>query len=815
MTTVRLSTLFLFLSGAASLIYQVTWVRLLSLSIGSTSVSVSIVLATFFLGLALGSFLTTRIPGRFLNTITPYLTVEVIIAGSALVLLPLLLNLDHIVAMWPVWGEVFFFKVALVAAILVLPTICIGATYPLMVSLMIREQAEVGSKLGWLYAVNTAGAVAGAAGSGFLLIPWWGLDGAIYFASALNVAVVLLGLVYKKHFILPALNPPVGALQTKPVTSQTQPIVLAILFITGMVALACEVAWTKYLAIFTHTTIYGFSAILSIFLAGIAIGAWFIRCRIDHIGRPLIWVAMLLSLLAVTLVMTRVGLEYLPTIHAAIIGENNSVMIDALAKYGLILLVLFLPTAILGALFTLNIRLFCGPVESVHNKAGTAYAVNTVGGITGSLLAGLWLIPEYGSDVVLSLSAVLVALTVLLLFNQLKTRQQRGSIAAVIGAVFIGIIYLPPLDFSQMITASRYYFDRFEHKQPPEFRFLQEGRSSVVSVITYDNKHFWLQTNSLHEASVTPPDPFSWFSETLLGLMPYFFLDDPQEIFIVGLGAGSTLSAAALTPAKSIKVVELEPAVEEATHAIFEGGIAALKDSRVNLVFDDARHHLLIVGKSYDAILAQPSHPWLAGSGNLFTKEYFKLVASRLNRGGISVQWLNLFNMDATTLRSILKSYFTVFPHGMTFMVSYENSLILVGSNQPLYFDHKLIRNHLSQPDIRSVLSRWGLVTPYELYRYFSLSRLEALAAAGDMVANSDTNLIPEVRLAWLNQRPQGDEDANKFLGQHFNLDIKKYFKSGELKWLEKFGLYLLSKNDHFRYKLLRRRMDNQAIDFD
>ena len=750
MNLVRLSTLFLFLSGAASLIYQVTWVRLLALSIGSTSVSVSIVLATFFSGLALGSFLTTRIPGRFLQSIKPYLVIEAIIAGSAVLLLPLLLNLDHIVAMWPVLGQVFVFKVILVMAILAIPSICIGATYPLMVSLVIREQSEVGSKLGWLYAVNTAGAVVGAAGSGFLLIPWWGLDGAIYFGCALNIAVVALALGYKNRFVLPALSVDGVTEKQALATSPESKKVLAILFISGMVALACEVAWTKYLAIFTYTTIFGFSAILTVFLIGIAAGAWYIKHRVDDIEQPFTWVAVLLCLLALALVLSRVGLQYLPTMYAAISSGNSSIVVDALSKYGLILLILFWPTFIFGALFTLNIRLFCGPVESVHNKAGTAYAVNTVGGIVGSLVAGLWLIPSWGSDVVLSLTALLAALSALLLLNKLKQRLRR-SVMATTAVILAAVVYLPHLDFSQMIMASRYYFDSDRRlEQDPEFLFLQEGRSSVVSVTSYDRKHFRLQNNSLPESLIIPPDPFTWLSETLLGLMPYLLHKDPQETFIVGLGAGNTLSAAALTSTKSIRLVELEPAVEQATHVIFDGGTAALKDPRVELVFDDARHRLLIEGKRYDAIISQPSHPWLAGSGNLFTKEYFELQASRLKQGGVSVQWVNLINMDATTLRSIFQSYFSVFPHGMTFMVRYENCLILVGSNQPLHFDQKLIRERLAQPYIRSVLGRWGLDSPYELYRYFSLSRSEALAAAGDMVANSDTNLIPEIRLTWL-----------------------------------------------------------------
>ncbi len=812
MTITQLSSLFLFLSGAASLIYQVTWVRLLSLSIGSTSVSVGLVLATFFLGLALGSFLVTRIAARHLNGIRPYLVVEALIALSALVLLPLLLHLDQWVAFWPVLGQFFIVKAALVVVLLLLPTLCIGATYPLMVSLVVRERSQVGVKLSWLYAVNTLGAVAGAAGGGFLFIPAWGLDGAIYFAVALNLVVVALGLRYRQRFSLPPIKR-IEAGGADDASPHSRGTVLVILFVTGLVALASEVAWTKYLAIFTHTTIYGFSAILTVFLLGIAAGAWFIKQRIDGIKQPQAWVVWALCWLALALLLARVGLEYLPTFHAALVDDADAVVTEALVKYGLILLILFPPTFLFGALFTLNIRLFCGPLAQLHRSAGSAYAVNTLGGIVGSLLAGLWLIPRYGSDATLSMAIVLVALTSLLLWRQLQTRQHRGGVIVVVATVLLGSIYLPHLNFGQIVLASRYYFDPSTRVEtPPEFLFLKEGRSSVVSVTSADGVHFRLQNNSLPEASVKPPDPFSWFSETMLGLFPYLFQQHPAEVFIVGLGAGNTLSAAALTNASAITVVELEPAVEEATRVIFDAGVAALKDPRVTLVFDDARHRLLIDNKRYDAIISQPSHPWLAGSGNLFTQEYFELVASRLKPGGVSVQWVNLMNMDATTLRSIYQAYFGVFPYGMTFMVRYESSLILVASNQPLYFDHQLIARRMNEPAIHAVLERWEVVMPFELYRYFSLSRAEALMAAGDSVANSDTRLIPEMRLAWLTQRPGGDEDVIRLLGRYFKFDIETYIKTPSPRWDEALQRYLLYKQDRFRYRLFRQRLESARL---
>ncbi len=799
----HLPALFLFLSGAASLIYQVTWVRLLSLSIGSTSVSVGIVLATFFLGLALGSFLTTRLPAHRLTTLTPYLILEVVIGISAILLLPVLLNLDWLITYWPPLGQLFLFKVVLVVLTLAIPSICIGATYPLMVSLVVREPSSIGQRLGWLYSLNTAGAVCGAAGVGFLLIPLWGLDGAIYFASGLNFIVVIVGLLYWRHFKLPAV-PEQAAVVDRPLSRQDRNILL-VLFVTGLSALACQVAWTKYLAIFVHTTIFGFSALLSITLLGIALGAWWMKCSVDRLANPLHWVVGLLCGLALVVLLSRGGLQYLPSLYELFSGPADGSRVP-LIKYLLITLVLLPANILFGALFTLNMRLFCGPLTTLQRRAGTAYAVNTLGGLVGALLAGLWLIPLYGSDRVLLLMGILIMLTPLLFWFDLPTIQRQRLIMPSLGLVMLGLPFAPALDFRQVINHSLYHFDpASQSHQQPEFRFIEEGRSSVISVTTYDGQLFRLQNNSLPEAIISSSDQFPWRAESLLGLLPYFLHPNPEHFFIVGLGAGTTLSAAALTEAKSIQVVELEPAMERATDAIFKGGLPVLNDPRVELVFDDARHRLLVNKARYDAIISQPSHPWLMGSSNLFTKEYFQLVSSRLNRGGIAVQWVNLFNIDSTTLKSIFNAYFDVFPHGMSMVIQEEQSLLLIGSNEPLYFDIERINQRLSTTAIQVVLSKWAIYDFNDLMAYFALSRAEALAAAAGGPKNTDTSLIPEVRSLYPTTSPDKLFD---FLFYYFRFSIADYLQPQQRDVeLEKMATQWQQRRDPLRYRLLRQQM--------
>jgi len=188
--------------------------------------------------------------------------------------------------------------------------------------------------------------------------------------------------------------------------------------------------------------------------------------------------------------------------------------------------------------------------------------------------------------------------------------------------------------------------------------------------------------------------------------MPYLLHPDPKTVHAIGYGGGNTLKAIADTPVKEIRVTELEPAVISANASLFGGEIPLLKDPRIKLQINDARNSLLVEGRSYDLIISQPSHPWLAGAGNLFTKEFFEITADNLNEGGIFAQWVNLFNMDSTTLRSILKAYYDVFPYGFTFANTESGDLLLFGSDKPLKFDRKSLIKRMAKPAIKRYFSK-------------------------------------------------------------------------------------------------------------
>lgn len=745
---------------------------------GSTSASIGTVLAAFFLGMALGSFFAERITRNRIDDLRAYMVLEALIGLSGLLLLPVLLQLDAVMASLPAWGTSLTAKFVIALVLLCVPTACMGATFPVMASILIRRQRELGLRMSQLYSLNTAGAVLGAALSGFVFIPYVGLDGAVYIAAGLNLVIVLSASYFNQRLRLAPIKPrPLSDAKYRAAAPLQAPA-LTLLFGTGFIAIATEVGWTKYLAIFTGSTIYGFAAILTVFLSGIALGSWLIRSHIERMRAPQLWMALGLIALGATLLLTRAGLSAVPGLHETI---NSLALPAALArgvKYALVFALLLAPTFLFGALFPLNLKLYCGDLASLRARVGRAYAANTVASVAGALLAGFWLIPRFGTDALLTGLALAALALPLLLLPHLSGWRPRIAVAALAVVAASSSWALPHLDYRALIASVGYQYDPdVRAGKKPEFLFLKEGKAGVISVVTYDGRVAKVQNNGLNESAFDMSDPYrTLWIETALGLLPYFLHENPKSAFVVGYGGGVTAQALTYTDLDAIRVVELEPAIIDAARALHQGRPPALADARVRLDINDARNTLRVDPQRYDVIASQPSHPWRVGAANVFTQQFFEIVRSRLNPGGVYAQWVNLFNMDATTLRVIFRAFYRVFPQGVSFGNLKTGDFILIGSMHALRFDYARMEPRLARPGVKELLRRHDIHQPRDLLWYFGLSRDEIVRAAGEGVANTDTNLFSEVRLSTLHTVPGGAENPYTFLLDRFSADLRPYF---------------------------------------
>lgn len=749
------------LSGFAALTYQIIWLRLLGLSIGMTSAATGAVLGAVFLGMALGSWLTSYLPERLSGRLKIFAAVETLVAITALVLLPVLLNLGQVLSQLPEWGGQLWFRFSLATLLLAIPSAGLGAAYPLLVKADSTANSGDGKGLWRLYGMHTLGAVAGVLAAAFILIPNWGLDGALYIAVAFNLLAALLAVQYERAH--PAALDAVRKQEQGQGSGNYSG--LLVLCITGMTAVSAQIGWTRYLAIHTGSTLYGFSLLLAIFLGGIALGSWLGRQlipRVEDMGR---WLAYGLITLGLTLLLTRTGLGLLPAIDARLINLGAGDELGQVLRYGAILLVL-LPVAMLfGVLFPLSLRFYCG--SYAQTRAGKGYAANTLAGAVGAGIAGLWLIPDYGADTLLRIMALLVILSSLMLLPWVMWARERIRLLLAVASVTgVGSI-LPGLDFQGLIAladlrqanslASRYQVE-------PKFLFMREGRSGVISLVDYDGIVV-LKNDSLNEAHLVLKRARS---EILLGLMPQFFKPKAKDVLVVGYGAGTTTKVLATSDTLTIRTIELEPAVVEAM-TYYEGGRPAVLDNpSVQLEYNDARHVLLMEPRRYDVILSQPSHTWRAGSGALFSREYFQLVQSRLNQGGLFGIWLNLFQMDSTTLRALFKAFFDEFPKGVVLINNTSAELLLFGSTEALVLDYDQVAARLRQPAIKIFAHAINVATPNNiLNNYYLFTSEEALAIAGDSRPVTDLNLLAETRLAWLTQPPSADMDPLVLIRQY------------------------------------------------
>jgi spermidine synthase len=787
-------TLFMVLSGFASLVYQVTWVRLLGLSLGSTSASISIVVSSFFLGMSLGSFFADRLTRNGVNGFGVYLTIELLIGLSGLVSLPVLLQLDYLLYQVPEFGTQPLLKLALTLILLILPTTCMGATFPVIASLLIRNDKDVGLRISHLYSLNTLGAVSGAALSGFVLIPHLGLDGSIYAAAAVNFLIAGAALV-AGWYLKPILS--LGAPETASVTDPSPssdshwPFAASLtLAVTGFASIATQVGWTKYLSVFVGSTIYGLSVILTVFLTGIALGSWFIRRHLDNVRSAQAIMALGLLAAALTLIFARAGLTYVPGLQQSLNQTDATGSTVNIVRYVAVFAILLPPAIIFGALFPLNLKIFCHDSQGVRSRIGKAYAINTLASILGAAVAGFIAIPFYGTDWLLLAMAVLVAATSLAWVPLIGSRRMRLATVAFGAAVIVTLFATPRIDYGKLIATVGYDSNSRSGK-PAQYLFLKEGKAGIISLITFDGKKVKLQNNGLNEAQLTLSDPNDVpVIEALLGFIPYAFHKNPKSAFVVGFGGGTTTRTLADTGLPEVRVVELEPAIVEAGRFIPGGPIEALDKPNVHLDFNDARNVLIVENKKYDLIISQPSHPWIAGAAGVFSQDFWEITRSRLNAGGVFAQWVNLFRMDATTLKSILKAFFSAYPHGMVF--NNPDNLILIGSDQPLEFDYKRFNDILSIPAIKEKFRGDNVRTVHDVIWFYALSREDALAASADAIPNTDTNVLSEIRLSALVDSPTGGEDPRAFIQRNSNMNVSGYLGSDAKSKMILLALYFL-----------------------
>jgi len=724
------------LSGAAALLYEVAWLRLLALHLGHTVAAVSTVLTAFMGGLAAGAALAGRrverqTPAGALRACALF---ELLIAlSAAIVPLAIAVAQPLLAAAYGDGGGAWFgpMRVAIALAALAVPTMAMGATFPMAVRAFAGRPAGASA----LYAANTVGAALGAAAAGFLLLPGLGLRGTTLVGVAINLIVATGFWLLARRAPAQdarALGAPAPSAPRAP-GALGAPVLIAI-GISGFIGLAYEVAWTRVLAMVIGPTSYAFSGMLVTFVAGIALGAAAGAALAQRITRPILGLAaaFLVGSAGAGVALMFIGRGPL------IVGEwvarpdaSFGWIVGAELALGAALL---LPiTLAAGAAFPMalaaNIPGGRGGSRTAPTSAPTGdaaaasqvYVANTLGAIAGSLAGGWLLVPALGlrgTIVTLAIAgAIVAALLVLTSGARAVTSMSLGAAAAASAAV---VFFAPPWN-PEMLSGGAYKYAPYLRGGDLEaglsagtLLYYREGAAGTVSV-----RKTAASIAMAIDGKVDASNDADMLTQRLLAHLPLVLHASPRDVAIVGLGSGVTAGSALAHDVSRVDVLEISPEVVEASSHFVADNRNALRDPRLRLVVGDGRSHLALGTRTYDVIISEPSNPWMAGVAGLFTREFFESARARLAPQGLLCQWTHTYDISPADLRSIAATFASVFPDGTMWLVG-EGDLLLIGGPSGVRVDGDRVGRAMARSEVRQDLAEVGVRSPFGLLSLFA-----------------------------------------------------------------------------------------------
>ena len=771
-------------SGATSLVYETLWVRELQLVFGTSQLAVSAVLAAFMAGLAVGGLAAARWAGRVRRPVLAYAVLEACIGLYALTF-PFLVKLCTPVylAFWGAFepGPAAFatFQLILLGLVLLPPTVCMGATLPLLARYVTSREGEAGFQVGRLYGANTLGAVAGTGLAGFWLLPALGLSGTTLGAATVNGLLALGALALHRYAGSGwKENSPMEAQTADPAAGEGDAegimpgcgkfrIILLIAAMTGFAGLVYEVAWFRLMALMLGASSYSFSIMLISFLLGIGIGGWVGGAVSDRVlsarGVPgvLLGLAWLQAGVAVLAWLAMYAYSELPFAFVWFYDqlEDHGHWFWA-ARLGMGMALMTPPALLMGASFAFLVRAAAGRPQALNRPVGLLYGANTIGAIAGAVTGAMVLLP-----LLTVRGAVLVAAMVnlaagvgsagvrlKLLASASRVQWAGWGVATIMTACLV--FWKPPPWNPLLMTSGMYtYVSMLKERNrdgllsfavtPFDLLYYREGFSTVVTVAKVRaSGKIWLANNGKIDASTD----VDMNTQLLLAHLPFIFKPDPEKVLVIGLASGITTGSIALhKEPESIDIAEIEPSTVAASHQFDAYNHRPLEDPRVRLYINDARNHLMrTADATYDMVVSEPSNPWLTGVSNLFTRDFFQLGKQKMKTGGVWTQWIQMYDLSTDDLNSLLATFAEVYPYVRLFRVDVAD-LVLIGSDRPLPLTESVINDSLAgSKAVIADLDLIGIHNALDILALYQFDRDKLLTIAKDAVINTDDNMYIE-----------------------------------------------------------------------
>jgi spermidine synthase len=760
------------LSGAAGLMHQVVWAKLLVQLTGASAYAQAVVLAVFMGGLAVGSLLFGRRVDRLGRALRTYVRLEVAI-GLYCLGLPLLVALARegfaalATRFFEAPGAMFGLRLLVALVVVLPPAVLMGATLPVLARRLVGRVEETQRAVANLYALNSVGAVFGTALAGFVTLPLLGIRGSLAVAATLNFAAGGCVLTLARHETDGPVPRPglAGARPPEPAGAGYGPAQyrasLVALALSGFAAMGYEVVFVRIISLSFGASAQSFTVMLMCFIAGIALGSGIVARR--TIPRPLWWLAVSQLAVASAFLLVTPLISRMPYLIGLMRIRLTDVAygfaIHQLAKALLCLVVLVVPTACLGFGFPLVARVQARRAQEVGSRVGSTYAWNTIGNVLGVIVTSLVLLPRVGllGAFHVNLACTLAAALVFLLAAREARAVERlrvgiVTVALVAGYLAIGTGWIEPIvlgaghlrmnapeptDVQHPSRSFAAWRNQYVTRRERTNRFyLGEDAHATVQVygeIYEGQQQTYLFVNGKPD-SATVGDLSTLL---LLAHAPLFLVPDARSVLVIGYGTGITLGSVLCHPVQRADVVEISHAVLGAYPIYADENHHALEDPRVHVHIDDGQSFLRAVPYTYDVIISEPSNPWITGIGGLFTVDFFEAARRKLSPHGVFTLWLEAYGLDPDSVRLVMRTFRSVFPHVIAFVDESFGDGILVGSVEPIEPDFARMEARYDEPEVRNDLARLDIDNLASFLTYHRGSEQAVAAIAGTGPVNT------------------------------------------------------------------------------
>ena len=717
-------------SGWCALVYQTVWFREFRLIFGASTASTAAVLAVFMAGIGVGSAILGKKAGNVSKPMRLYAVLEIgiaLLAAASPFLIGWISQLYFFLsAAWqPNWLLGNGIRLLLAGLVMGVPAFLMGGTLPAAVRAVANAQDIGRRRLSLLYGINTLGAVAGVAAANFIMLEALGNRQTLWVAAFFNLVVALLAFGLSV-WAAEAANRGKDSLSVIEPIPQIQPGPPSICiyigaFFTGFLFFLMELVWYRLLSPILGGSTFTFGVILIVALLGIGLGgliyAWFGGNKQATLQK----FALCCGLQAVVLVTPFFLGDKIALLASALQGLELFGFGGRVASWGIVTFVVVLPTALIaGFQFPLLISLLGAGSRSVAEQTGWAYAWNTAGALAGSLAGGFGLLPLLSAGGVWRLAVVMTSsmtIAALLLDRRPEASGNRPRWAkiavALLALAAIGACWAEgPTAFwrhsgigagrLRLIGSSANQLEATLRRHKSATIWQADGVESGVALVVQNDLAFFV--NGKSDGSGYGDRG----TQIMAGLLAAMLHGNVRSVAVIGLGTGSTSGWLSEVPSiERVLTVEIEPVLAEVAKRMSKINRDVLNNSKHELQFKDGREALMASPESFDLIFSEPSNPYRAGIASLFTLEFYEACKKRLNEGGMFAQWLQAYEVDAGTVRTVIRTLGAVFPHVNTYQTT-AGDLLLIGTSRPQILDvEALDRLAGSEPFLSAMRFAW------------------------------------------------------------------------------------------------------------